>query len=84
MRLTARCTVVSTKASYRRKAARVAVAVELKYSGGSMKPQWSSGRPLTLGRGPRLAGLAWLMWGTGQACASEAVARHTARGASAQ
>jgi hypothetical protein len=31
-------TVVSTKASYRRKAARVAAAVELKYSGGSMSP----------------------------------------------
>jgi hypothetical protein len=35
-------TVVSTKASYPRKAARVAAAVELKYSSGSMKPQWSS------------------------------------------
>src|SRR5262249_59512645 len=40
-------TVVSTKASYRRKAARVAAAVELKDSRGSMKPLWSSGLPLT-------------------------------------
>ena len=41
---------VSAPTTYRRNAARVAAAVELKYSGGSMKPHSLNVRPLVRAR----------------------------------